>query len=79
MWCTFCLVFSGADVDRYFTPLEVTEADSNCDPDKVVSSVRKMMLSKQDDSSSKSAVHMLESALKISPHAEVSLLSLYAL
>ena len=62
---------SGADVDRYFTTLEVTEADSNCDPDKVVSTVRKMVVLNQDDSTSKSAVNMLESALKINPHAEV--------
>jgi len=69
---SFLYFTSGADADRYFTASQVTEADSNCDPDKVVSSVRKMMQLKLDGANSNPrAINILEEALKINPHAEV--------
>jgi len=76
LYCNWWLYYyehsSSADVDRYFATPQVTEAENNCDPDKVVSTVRKMVALNQDDSTYKSAVNMLESALKINPLAEVN-------
>ena len=65
--------------DRYFGPCvqDTSEVDSSCDPKAVVISVRESLMQNQNEEDlekvHKSAITLLEAALRISPREEVNI------
>ena len=77
MFCCLWCCSSTKQSDRYFgQPMQASsEVDSSCDPKAVVLSVRESIVQEQNEDTEsvhKSAITLLEAALRTNPHEEVT-------